>query len=147
MAGVTGVGDFSTRLLARSLLSSDTMEMGFERPAGFNFVAGQGIRLSRAGLVREYSLTSGPEDERLSLCIQIVEKGPFTRLLAGLEIGSSLSFSGPHGYFTFQHGPRPAIFVATGTGIAPFVSMVRAASRGLRFCRELQRCWSCITVR
>ena len=34
--------------------------------------------------------------------------------------------AGPHGYFTFRESPRRTVLIATGTGIAPFVSMVRA---------------------
>jgi NAD(P)H-flavin reductase len=46
--------------------------------------------------------------------------------MASAELGSRIHFSGPDGYFTFRPSPRSAIFVATGTGIAPFVSMVRS---------------------
>lgn len=130
MAGVTEVRYFTTRLRSRSLLSADTLELDLDRPQGFSFIAGQGIRLSRDGLIREYTPISGPGDDRLALCVQVVRKGPFSPLLAELEIGSNLSFSGPHGYFTFQRGPLPPVFVATGTGIAPFVSMVRAGVSG-----------------
>ncbi len=124
MAGVTGTGQYQARLLARSRLSDDTYQVDLDRPAGFEFAPGQGIRLSRNGLQREYTLVNGPADDRLSLCVQVVQKGPFSPLLARLDIGSKLSFSGPHGYFTFQSS-QPAVFVATGTGIAPFVSMAR----------------------
>jgi NAD(P)H-flavin reductase len=34
--------------------------------------------------------------------------------------------SGPYGYFTHRRSMRPIVLVATGTGIAPFVSMVRS---------------------
>ena len=39
-------------------------------------------------------------------------------------------FTGPHGYFTFRDFRLKPVFVATGTGIAPFVSMVRAGAKG-----------------
>jgi benzoate/toluate 1,2-dioxygenase reductase subunit len=50
----------------------------------------------------------------------------FCDLLASIEPASRLSFAGPAGYFTFRPSARRAVFVATGTGIAPFVSMIRA---------------------
>ena len=53
-----------------------------------------------------------------------------TSLFSSAKIGSYFRCSGPHGYFTYQSSRRPAIFVATGTGIAPFCSMVRAGITG-----------------
>jgi benzoate/toluate 1,2-dioxygenase reductase component len=130
VAGVTEPARFATRLLARSWLSSDTLQLDLERPPGFVFVPGQGIRLSGSSLEREYSLISAPDDDHLSICVQVVEKGAFSPQLARLGAGSNLSFSGPHGYFIFQPSEHPVVFVATGTGIAPFVSMARAGITG-----------------
>jgi len=127
---VTGGGRFTSRLLARTWLSGDTFEIELERPAGFRFVPGQGIRVSRGALEREYTLVSGPDDERLSLCVQRLPRGVLSSALAELHIGTGLSLSGPHGYFLFQPTQAPPLFIATGTGIAPFVSMVRAGARG-----------------
>jgi ferredoxin-NADP reductase len=130
MAGVSQSEKYPTRLLARSRLSADTFQIDLERPSGFSFVPGQGIRLSSNGLEREYTLVCGPNDDQLSICVKVLEKGAFSPLLARLETGDSLLLSGPHGYFTFQTKERPAVFVATGAGIAPFVSMVRSGVSG-----------------
>ncbi len=127
---MTGSGRFASRLLSRSWLSSDTFEIQLERPAGFRFEAGQGIRVSYGAWEREYTPVSGPEEETLSLCVQRVPGGALSPLLATLDPGSNLALSGPHGYFTFQAADVPSLFVATGTGIAPFVSMARAGIRG-----------------
>ena len=45
-------------------------------------------------------------------------------------MGTRFDLTGPYGYFTYQSTERPAIFVATGTGIAPFVSMARSGVTG-----------------
>ena len=50
--------------------------------------------------------------------------------LAGAPEGAALTFTGPHGYFTFKASPRSAVFVATGTGVAPFRSMAAAGVSG-----------------
>jgi ferredoxin-NADP reductase len=115
-----------TRLLGRRWLSHDTFQLDLERPDGFHFQPGQGIRLRRGDLEREYSLTSSPEEDALSICVRMVDGGKFSPRLAEAEIGSELAFSGPHGFFVFRPSGHPAVFIATGTGIAPFVSMVRA---------------------
>jgi Na+-transporting NADH:ubiquinone oxidoreductase subunit F len=48
--------------------------------------------------------------------------------LAQEPIGAELTFSGPHGYFTFQPSPWRPVFIAAGIGIAPFYAMVRAGA-------------------
>jgi ferredoxin-NADP reductase len=55
-----------------------------------------------------------------------VEKGQFSPVLTAAEIGRKFSFTGPYGYFTYRPSERPAVFVATGTGIAPFLSISRS---------------------
>ena len=111
---------FTTALSGRTWLSKRTFELTLDRPEGFDFVPGQGICLGEGPGEREYSLASGREEARLTLCIRRVENGPLSSWLATVPPGDRIFFSGPHGFFTWQDSPRPAIFVATGTGIAPF---------------------------
>jgi ferredoxin-NADP reductase len=75
---------------------------------------------------RDYSLLTTPADSTLALCVFNVEKGQISPVFAAAEIGTKFSFSGPYGYFTYHHSERPAVFVATGTGIAPFLSIGRS---------------------
>lgn len=103
--------------------------MRLARPEGFAFRAGQHIRLRVQGLERDYSLTSGVEEAPLELCIRHLEKGALSPALASLAPGSEVAFSGPRGHFTFRPSDRPAVFVATGTGIAPFSAMARSGVR------------------
>jgi ferredoxin-NADP reductase len=110
-------------------LSARAFEVRLSRPEGFSFRAGQHIRLRCQGFERDYSLISGPEDAGLALCIRYVPGGALTPHLASLEPGSELVFAGPHGHFAFRPSDRPAVFAATGTGIAPFAAMVRAGAR------------------
>ena len=121
---------FVSRLIARSWLSEDTFQLELERPRGFSFVPGQGIRIMRDGLEREYSLACGQDSGVLSICVRRIENGSLSPWLAALDIGGSLSFSGPHGFFVLMPMTRLRVFVATGTGIAPFVSMARSGVTG-----------------
>jgi len=59
-----------------------------------------------------------------------VPGGALTPFLSTLEPGSEIAFSGPRGHFTFRPSDRPAVFVATGTGVAPFAAMVRCGVTG-----------------
>ncbi len=117
-------------LLRRRRLSQRVFELRLSRPPTFSFKPGQRIRLHRDELDRDYSLASSPADPVLELCIRNVPGGRMSAFLADAAPGTLLDFSGPHGYFVFLPSPRRAVFVATGTGIAPFVSMVRSGIRG-----------------
>ena len=122
----TRVSAYETTLLKRQWLSNQSFEMVISSPAGFEFEPGQRIRLSHDGQERDYSIVSAPQASDLTLCIRNVAGGKFSGFLRSAEIGTSLSIDGPHGYFTYKPSSRPAVFVATGTGIAPFCSMARA---------------------
>ena len=117
---------YSTQILKRRWLSSKTFEITLKKPPAFAFKPGQRICLSHNSITRDYSLVSAPDDSDLVLCIRNVSGGVLSPELSALPIGSRLHFTGPDGYFVFRPSVRPAVFVATGTGIAPFCSMVRA---------------------
>ena len=117
---------YSTQLLKRSWLSSKTFEIRLKKPPAFTFESGQRICLSHNNVARDYSLVCAPDDPDLVLCIRNVKGGVLSSELSTVPINSRIDFTGPDGYFVFKPSARPAVFVATGTGIAPFCSMVRA---------------------
>jgi len=121
---------FRTTLAARRWLSKKTFEIALRRPAPFRFEPGQTIRIAFEGLERDYSPVSAPGEAVIRLCIRHVRDGKLTPFLAETGEGTPLEFSGPHGYFTFRQTARPPVFVATGTGIAPFVSMAASGISG-----------------
>jgi benzoate/toluate 1,2-dioxygenase reductase component len=122
----TSETDYTAEIAEHRWLSKKTFEIKLSRPEAFNFISGQRITLKHQNLERDYSLASAPEDSHLALCIRHVEGGQLSQILGDNSIGTRLAFYGPHGYFTFKPSPRPAVLVATGTGIAPFRSMVRS---------------------
>lgn len=137
--GRDGARLHATRLLARRALAAEAFEILLERPAGFDFVAGQRLRIEHAEFARDYTLASAPDDAALALCLRRVPGGRATSWLAGLEIGAPLEISGPHGYFTWRGSERPTVWIATGTGIAPFVAMARAGARGFTLLHGVRR--------
>ena len=120
---------FEIPLTNRKWLSDSTFELTFGRPSKFNYMPGQRIRLAHDATVRDYSLVSTPQDPELSICVRHVASGRLTPLLAEIEPGRTVQASGPFGYFNWYASSNPAIFVATGTGVAPFVAFVRSGVR------------------
>jgi ferredoxin-NADP reductase len=104
--------------------------LSFQRPAGFDFEPGQRIRIYHGSVERDYSLASGPEDSELRLLVRVFPDGRMSPYLNTLAIGSEIAFYGPMGYFIFRASDRTPVFIATGTGVAPFVSMCRAGVGG-----------------
>lgn len=111
-------------------LTDFTFEIAFVRPAGFSFTPGQKIRILDEPEARDYTLINGPESDYLTLCVRLIPEGHISPRLAAAKPGDNFRGSGPFGYFLFQSTVRQAVFVATGTGIAPFVAFVRAGIKG-----------------
>jgi NAD(P)H-flavin reductase len=118
--------DYATEIITHRWLSKKTFEIKLHRPEAFNFKPGQRISLKHETVERDYSLASSPDEPDLTLCIRYVAGGLLSQLLGDAQSGTQLYFYGPHGYFTFKPSGRPAVLVASGTGIAPFRSMVRS---------------------
>jgi benzoate/toluate 1,2-dioxygenase reductase component len=126
---VAGGREYRAELVNRRWLSPGVFELELARPRLFEFLPGQRIRLLRRGTERDYSLVSTPGDPVIALCVRKIEGGGMSPFLASANFGSTIRFIGPQGYFTFRGSSRPAVFVATGVGVAPFVSMVRSGVR------------------
>jgi len=84
-------------------------------------------------LKRSYSIASDPgEPGEYELCIALVEGGKLTPELWKLPVGGKLWIDEkPMGHFTLDGIPREKtlLCISTGTGLAPFVSMLREARR------------------
>lgn len=126
----TRADNYSSELIERRWLSSRSFEITLEKPNAFEYLAGQWIRLTQGAVERDYTLVTAPTDPNLALCIRNIEGGILVPALSQAPVGTRFNFNGPQGYFTFKPSNRPAVFVATGTGVAPFVSMARSGVTG-----------------
>ncbi len=97
----------------------------------FKFEAGQHISLSILGdyQSREYSIYSAEESEVLEILVKEVEGGYFSPKLKHLKKGDMVEIHGPFGKFgldTKNLTTHKHVFIASGTGIAPFHSIVKS---------------------
>jgi CDP-4-dehydro-6-deoxyglucose reductase len=120
------------RLIEAREIAPNTSHFEFEA-IGWNaaFVPGQFLSLThRIGedeITRAYSIASPPGGGTFALCANLVPDGHFSPFLFGLEPGAEIDFKGPYGAFILRRPVADSIFVATGTGIAPFRSMLQAS--------------------
>jgi benzoate/toluate 1,2-dioxygenase reductase component len=113
----------NTKLIKRSWLSKKAFQVQMVRPSDFQFIPGQNIRFVYGNIERYYSIISAPHEPIIELCIRFIKEGSFSPILAAAEPGFKFQYTGPHGYFIFKPSKRHPVFVATGVGIAPFISM------------------------
>jgi ferredoxin-NADP reductase len=111
-------------------LIGDVYLIRFDRPPGLRFKPGQYIRFSAGGVHRDYTLICPPSGIELEICLKLVPGGRFSPHLIGAQRGQRFTIEGPLGYFQFQSDPRRSVFLATGTGVAPFLAFARAGVRG-----------------
>jgi len=92
----------------------------------FEFRAGQvvALGLEARGEQRLYSLAAGSAEDEAGVLFNVVPDGWLTPRLAALKQGDPLFVGEPFGSFLGTDGP--AVWVANGTGIAPFLSMLRS---------------------
>ncbi len=97
------------------------------RPEAFLFQAGQHISLSLPGdegQHRIYSIASGTNENTLCILYDVKSDGYLTPLMERLKKGAEMWISKASGSFLWQN--KPAYWIASGTGIAPFISMLRS---------------------
>jgi ferredoxin-NADP reductase len=120
------------RLLRSVSLSEFTkhLELEVNGVSRFGYVPGQWLSVKATSpegeeITRAYSIASPPsENGHIAFCLNRVDEGFMSNYLCNLDEGSQIAFQGPFGDFILRPPLRDTVFIATGTGIAPFRSML-----------------------
>src|ERR1700693_3645746 len=129
--------DYQSALLGRTEVAEGTMAFQFEKPNDFVFKAGQYIDLTLSGsqpqlgpsdgMTHTFSIASSPCDKELVVTTRM-RNTVFKQAISVLPIGSRARIEGPMGSFSLhKNTARPAVILAGGIGIAPFLSTVSYA--------------------
>ncbi len=118
-------------LAAKDFVSADVVRLEFALESSMSIEPGQFVHLRRSdGLVRSYSVASGPGATRLELHVGRVQNGAMSAyLLDELAIGDTIDCRGPSGgcFYVAGRPEQPLLLVGTGTGLAPLLGIVRSA--------------------
>lgn len=100
------------------------------RPAGFDFTAGQFtmIGMGDDDVMRAYSIASGPDEDLLRFYSIKVQDGPLTSRLQHIKPGDTIEVGDrPVGTLLIDNltPARNLWLIATGTGLAPFLSIIQ----------------------
>ncbi len=113
-------------------LTHDIVRVVLRVSEEFDFTPGQYVDVWVPGLDgerRSFSMANLPGDGQIELVIKRYPGGRFSGLLgSGVQVGSSLSLTGPYGSLRVRESSRPILMIAGGSGMAPIVSLLRALS-------------------
>ncbi len=126
----------TVHLTRREMVAEGTMAFHFEKPADFEFRAGQSIDVTlidpletdAEGNTRAFSIASAPFDHDLMIATRM-RNTAFKRVLHESPLGLNVKVEGPSGSFVLHRKvEKPAVLLAGGIGITPFLSMIRQAT-------------------
>jgi ferredoxin-NADP reductase len=121
----------SARLIRSTPLSEFTKHLEFEVAAShFGFVPGQWLSLKQTKpdgeeITRAYSIASAPNGNHFALCLNRVQDGFMSNYLCNMAEDAEIQAQGPFGNFILRPPMRDTLFIATGTGIAPYRSILQ----------------------
>lgn len=126
-----------TRLVRREVVAEGTMAFYFSKPSGFPHRAGQSLLMTLIdppetdgeGDARTFTIASAPHEAELMIATRMRDTA-FKRVLKTAPVGTTVKIDGPNGEMVLHDDSRhPAVFLAGGIGITPFLAMVRHAAK------------------
>jgi ferredoxin-NADP reductase len=119
------------RLIESVEIAPDVRHFVFEAPEKIDFVPGQFVSFTGEvhgkQITRAYSIASAPSHtNRFELCLNLVKEGHLSPYLFQMKPGDAIDMRPPLGQFVLRTPPRDSILIATGTGVAPFRSILQA---------------------
>jgi benzoate/toluate 1,2-dioxygenase reductase subunit len=129
----TGTSQFAANVHAITRHADAALEVSFELDQAPVFLPGQyvNIEVPGTGQTRSYSFSSLPGDKHASFLIKHVPGGLMSSWLERAQQADKVAMTGPLGSFYLREVKRPLLFLAGGTGLAPFLAMLEVlAERG-----------------
>ena len=120
---------YQATIVKKEQLTAFVYEVTFKLdiPSDITFIAGQTFMLSVApGVNRTMSIASSPSEKNsIMMCPDVFPNGPGSKWTIAKKVGDTAQFMAPLGMFVLdKESHRKKIMVATGTGIAPYRSML-----------------------
>jgi NAD(P)H-flavin reductase/ferredoxin len=125
----TSISTYTGQLASNDRLSDTALgfSLSLDDRAALGFLPGQYVNIQVPGTdqARSFSFSSGPGADEVSFLIRNTTYGVLTTYLRDrAAAGDTISFNGPLGSFYLRKIERPVLFLAGGTGLAPFLSML-----------------------
>lgn len=126
LACKTGAQTVAATVSGVEALSETSFRLRVTLPAAMPFLPGQYVNVQVPGTTatRAYSFSSHPQATEASFLIRNIPGGLMSGYLARAKAGDLMDLTGPMGAFYLRPVTRPQVFLAGGTGLAPFLSML-----------------------
>lgn len=120
------VNKFKAEVKDIEQLTPDVRHFRLLVPKEFTFKPGQFIQvIVDKNTKRAYSIASAPNEHGyIELCVKKVKKGIGTNYLFSRQRGDTIDLMGPYGFLGEGDMKKDLVFISTGTGIAPFRSII-----------------------
>lgn len=122
---------FSSKVLGIKDLTRDVKIIRLSIPTGFEFKPGQYLSLSVIGrdgkrIRKPFSIANKPKgvNDFIEFCAKIIPGGLASEFIKKLRLGDDVELFGPAGKFVINSLDKDLIFIASGVGIAPFMSII-----------------------
>jgi benzoate/toluate 1,2-dioxygenase reductase component len=112
--------------------SSIGFSLKLKDPDGMRYLPGQYVNVSVPGTpeTRSYSFSSMPRDGVVQFLVRNIPGGLMSSYLSERgKAGDVVTIAGPMGSFYLRDVTRPVLFLAGGTGLAPFLAMLEELER------------------
>ncbi|HVW94433.1 MAG TPA: FAD-binding oxidoreductase [Mucilaginibacter sp.] len=123
----------TVKIIDTAPVTHNVKRFRLEKPGGLSYIPGQAAELSvnKPGWEEErrpFTITSLHTDDYLEFTIKIYpEHHGVTEQLGKLSVGDELIVHEPFGTISYK---GPGVFIAAGTGITPFISILRHLKQG-----------------
>ena len=131
------IRNHDSRLLSSVPCGAEVATFRFERPEGYEYRAGQWLRLTlntaNGPETKTFTHSSAPADPHLEITTRL-SGSPFKQALAALAEGDAVEISGPGGRLSLPEGASRLAFLVGGVGVTPARSLLRdCGQQGRRF--------------
>jgi ferredoxin-NADP reductase len=130
---------YEVALKGKRKIAESTYEFIFEKPKGFNFYAGQHVRMTLLNILktddssdsRFLTLANTPQDKDLIFAMRMTDsafKKKLEKMQCGEKVIIQILLNSPHGSFVIHaDSSKPAVFLVGGIGIVPAYSIIKDA--------------------
>lgn len=126
---------FESEVIEFKKINNNLRYLKLSVPKNFIFIPGQFVSfiIEKNGnkVRRPYSMASPPSQKgSIDIVYKLIPEGLTTPLLENTKNGDKILLNGPIGEFTIKNHDKDLIFISTGTGIAPFMSIIPSLLEG-----------------
>lgn len=120
---------FDTTLEAIKEIAPNMLEVKFSKPDGFYFIPGQFVNIFVTPPHRRAFSIVHADEQSISFIVELIPielNGKASEYFRNIQIGAKTQIMGPLGRFGLKDSNKPKVFIATGSGIAPFIPMIKS---------------------